>query len=317
MEQQMRDDKKIYGEKRVLASKPAKTRKTFKGSKEKRTILKSKMDKVMAASMAIGMLAGTIMGATGITLASPIISGMAMDFNRNKDAQFAIERAAEYDDYFAAVESRLNSEETRVDKIADYDRFITQEKQEFKENKERKIEDLSKLNDAIKTYDQLRYVKDRTVNEESKYVEACKTIADLRYLASEVYHDAMKEKIAAAKGITDPTKIQNIEIDAYEKFDDKSGLFSEVVKVKVNGSKEEITKKLKKQIIKESKMDSVAGYDPDKTAFKDIPVDEVIDEYQAAMEFDKKYDIVVDNKGKLDLRERIQEKTSQEQDAER
>ena len=291
--------------KRVLASKPAKTEKTFKGSK-------SKKDK--AARKAIEILAGIIVGATGITLASPIISGMAMDFNRNRDAQFAIERAAEYDDYFAAVESRLNSEETRVDKIADYDRFITQEKQKFKENKERKIEDLSKLNDAIKTYDQLRYVKDRTVNEESKYVEACKTIADLRYLASEVYHDAMKEKIAAAKGITDPTKIQNIEIDAYETFDDKSGLFSEVVTVKVNGSKQKITKKLKKQIIKESKMDSAAGYDPDKTAFKDIPVDEVIDEYQAAMEFDRKYDIVVNNKGKLDLIERIQEKTSQEQD---
>ena len=161
MEQQMRDDKKIHREKRVLASKPAKTRKTFKGSK-------SKKDKAMAARKAAGILAGIIMGATGITLASPIISGMAMDFNRNKDAQFAIERAAEYDDYFAAVESRLNSEETRVDKIADYDRFIIQEKQEFKENKERKIEDLSKLNDAIKTYDQLRYVKDRTVNEESK-----------------------------------------------------------------------------------------------------------------------------------------------------
>ena len=315
MEQQMRDGenygKKNSGKKRVLSSKPSKfpkPRKKFKGSK-------SKKDK--AARKAIEILAGIIVGATGITLASPIISGMAMDFNRNKDAQFAIERAAEYDDYFAAVESRLNSEETRVDKIADYDRFITQEKQKFKENKERKIEDLSKLNAAIKTYDQLRYVKDRTVDEESKYVEACKTIADLRYLPSEVYHDAMKEKIAAAKGITDPTEIQNIEIDAYEKFDDKSGLFSEVVTVKVNGSKQKITKKLKKQIIKESKMDSVAGYDPDKTAFKDIPVDEVIDEYQAAMEFDRKYDIVVDNKGKLDLRERIQEKTSQEQDAER
>lgn len=313
MKQQMRDDKKNSGEKRVLASKPT-TGKTFKGSKEKRTIFKSKIDKAMAASMAFGILAGTIMGATGITLASPIISGMAMDFNRNRDAQFAIERAAEYDAYFDAVKSRLNSAEARVDKIADYDRFIIQEKQEFKENKERKIEDLSKLNDAIKTYDQLRYVKDRTVNEESKYVEACKTIADLRYLASEVYHDAMKEKIAAAKGITDPTEIQNIEIDAYETFDDKAGIFGEVVKVKVNGSKEEITKKLKKQIIKESKIASAAGYDPDKTAFKDIPVDEVIDEYQAAMEFDKKYYIVVNNKGKLDLIERIQEKTSQEQD---
>ena len=122
MEQQMRDDKKIYREKRVLASKPAKTGKTFKGSK-------SKKDKAMAARKAAGILAGIIMGATGITLASPILSGMAMDFNRNKDAQFAIERAAEYDDYFAAVESRLNSEETRVDKIADYDRFIIQEKQ--------------------------------------------------------------------------------------------------------------------------------------------------------------------------------------------
>lgn len=290
--------------KREVYSRPSRKQGRYKDSKKTKTSLRIKINRAIAVTLTVAVIGDAGAGTKGI------ITNMVMDHKKAKNAEVAVEIAAEYDKYLNNLEYKFNYGQEVMDSSR-YDSEIYElGREEYSKVREQRVEGAKRLTEAIKTYNELRYERNRTVAQESEYVDACRLIASSTDLVVELYSDAIREKVAIAEKITDPYKIYEIKVRAEGSSIDSEPRVTWISTIKVGNSKEKLSKDLQK-VVKSARelLDTGKEYDPAKTSFKDAPVDEVIDKYQEAMDFNSNYDITFDKKGNLTLKQREQEKS--------
>lgn len=288
--------------KRKIYSTPSKKSANYREPKRSKLPLKIKINRAIAASLAVATIGGTAIGAKGI------ISNMAMDYKKAENAKTAVEIAAQYDKYLYDLEYKFNYGQEKMNSEAYASDIYDWEKEKYSQVIEYRVDGTKKLTEAIKTYNELKYERNRTVTQESEFVSSCEIIANSTDLVVELYSDAIREKVAKADRITDPYKIYDIIIKAEGSMTPELGM-NWISTIQVGHEQKKLSKDLKK-VVKSARelLDVEKEYDPNTTAFKDMPVDDIIDKYQEAMEFNSKYDIEYDKKGNLTLKEREQNK---------
>lgn len=277
------------------------SKRTISNNVNKRTNYKAKStltkSEVRAILKRVNLRLASLALATGIGigLASPtVISTLANKYNSAKDSKQAIEIANEYDDFIASIEqhSQITSQED--------------------------LEALQQLEDAIQRYTDLKYKKDRTFNEEQEFLNACRIICESKHLVIDTYTDSIKNKVAEAYGITDPVLIRLIKVKDEVHFDKGNGKVYHnrtidtwghgTIVVNANSDIEtEMPKELAENVTNARALLDV-DYDPDKMTTADLPVDEIIDTFQEAINFND-YKIVRDADGNLSMELIEQEQT--------
>lgn len=247
---------------------------------KKKSLLKNAKFRLASAALAVGV----IIGAGTPTL----ISTLAKDYNLAKDSHQAIEIANEYDDFIASIEQ--NSKITSIEDV----------------------EELKQLENAIQRYTVLKYKKDKTFAEEHEFLDVCKTICESKNLVIDTYTDSIKSKIAQAYGISDPSQIDSIEVHDYMSLDKGNGKYGHKREIELPGYISitenpvmesefdyKMPKKLAEQVTNARALLDV-DYDFSEMKLKDLPIDQIIDTFQEALEFDD-YQIVLDEDGNLSM----------------
>lgn len=254
--------------------------------------------KLRLASFALA--AGIAIGAGTPTL----ISTLAKNFNSAQDSKQAVQIASEFDGYINSIEQ--------------YSQITSQEE----------VDQLRQLENAIQRYNILKYKTDKTFEEEQEYLDVCRTICESKSLVIDTYTDTIKNKIAEAYGITDPEKIDSIEVHDYMSFDKGNGKYGHNREIKLPNyieitenpsSYSEFDVKMPKQLaenVTNARALLNVNYNFSEMSIKDLPVDQIIDTFQEALEFDN-YKIVRDADGNLSIEETQQEQTNDRDDEER
>ena len=245
--------------------------------------------------------------ATGLAIGAgtpTLIGTLAKHFNSAPDSKQAIEIASEFDGYIANIEQ--------------YSQITSQEE----------VDQLRLLENAIQRYNVLKYKSDKTFEEEEEYLDVCRTICESKNLVKDTYTDTIKNKVAEAYGITNPKEIDSIEVHDFISYDKGNGKYfhnrkinlPNYIKIKENPSSyNELDVKMPKQLaehVTNARALIDVGYDFSEMSIKDLPVDQIIDTFQEALEFDN-YRIVRDAEGNLSMEEIQQEQTSNRDDDER
>lgn len=254
--------------------------------------------KLRFASLAL--VAGLAIGAGTPTL----ISTLAKNFNSASDSKQAVVIASEFDSYIANIEQ--------------YSQITSQEE----------VDQLRLLENAIQRYNVLKYKSDKTFEEEEEYLDVCRTICESKNLVKDTYTDTIRNKIAEAYGITDSKAIDSIEVHDFISYDKGNGKYIHNRKINLPNninitehpsSYNELDVKMPKQLaehVTNARALIDVGYDFSEMSIKDLPVDQIIDTFQEALEFDN-YRIVRDAEGNLSMEEIQQEQTSNRDDNER
>ena len=246
----------------------------------------------------IALAAGVVIGAGAPTL----ISTLAKNFNSAPDSKQAVVMASEIDDYITNIEQ--------------YSQITSQEE----------VDQLRTLENAIQRYNVLKYKSDKTFEEEEEYLDVCRTICESKALVIDTYTDTIKNKVAEAYGITDPKLINiidvkdNIHIDKSngKNFHDREIDLKGFATIKDNPRLDtdvQMPEQLAEHVTNARALLDV-NYDFSEMSIKDLPVDQIIDTFQEALEFDN-YRIVRDAEGNLSMEEIQQEQTSDRDDDER
>ena len=248
----------------------------------------------------IALAAGVAIGAGAPTL----ISTLAKNFNSAQDSKQAVVIASEFDDYITNIEQ--------------YSQITSLEE----------VDQLRALENAIQRYNVLKYKSDKTFEEEEEYLDVCRTICESRTLVIDTYTDTIKNKVAEAYGITDPKEIDSIDVHDYMSYDKGNGQYGhrreiklpnyiEITENPISNSKFDVRmpEQLAENVTNARALIDV-GYDFSEMSIKDLPVDQIIDTFQEALEFDN-YRIVRDAEGNLSMEEIHQEQTSNRDDNER
>lgn len=245
---------------------------------------------------AFSLATGVLLGVGSTTL----ISTLARNYNsvaESKEAtKQAIEIANEYDDFITDIEqnSQITSKED--------------------------VNGLKQLEDAIAKYTELKYKKDKTFNEEQEFLDVCRTICDSRMLVIDTYTDSIKNKLAEAFGIVDPKEIDSIDIHDYLNYNNGNGKYvhkreitlpdyTQIIEHPMSYSDDvKMPKELAENVTNARKLLDTR-YNFDTMTTDELPVDEIIDTFQEALNFNN-YKIVRDEKGNIYM-----EPIEQEQDA--
>ena len=248
----------------------------------------------------IALAAGVAIGAGAPTL----ISTLVKNFNSAQDSKQAVVIASEFDDYITNIEQ--------------YSQITSLEE----------VDQLRALENAIQRYNVLKYKSDKTFEEEEEYLDVCRTICESRTLVIDTYTDTIKNKVAEAYGITDPKEIDSIDVRDYMSYDKGNGKYNhkreiklpnyiEITENPISNSKFDV--KMPEQLaehVTNARALLDVNYDFSEMSIKDLPVDQIIDTFQEALEFDN-YRIVRDAEGNLSMEEIQQEQTSDRDDDER
>ena len=270
----------------------------YHGSRKSREDAWKTIKKYFAVIALAGGAIGYVAGAT----TGPMISKMAEDFNASKNAQMAVELAAQYDDYFELVRSNLAQREYQIDNMPDSNPYAETTKRLFQIEKQDKIEGLTELNDAVKKYNELRYKSDRSLNEEKDYLDACQRICESEQVVIDVYTDAIVDKVADAYGIKEEYMKSQIDVKAPGQFNNAKGKYEYTAQIDVPNKDVKLSKELQAQVINaRSLLDE--GYSFSSMSVDELPVDKIIDVYQDAIKF-ADYDITIGANGELVMAER-------------
>ena len=172
------------------------------------------------------------------------------------------------------------------------------------------------------------FKSDKTFEEEEEYLDVCRTICESKALVIDTYTDTIKNKVAEAYGITDPKEIDSIDVRDYMSYDKGNGKYNhkreiklpnyiEITENPISNSKFDV--KMPEQLaehVTNARALLDVNYDFSEMSIKDLPVDQIIDTFQEALEFDN-YRIVRDAEGNLSMEEIQQEQTSDRDDDER
>lgn len=238
----------------------------------------------IARRVKAGIAAGVLAAGIGIGAAGKsAFENLADNFNYEKDMQEAIEIARDTDRY-------LNNQMLQD--------VINQEY----------VQQIEELSSAITDYKELRYKNDRSFKEEKQYIEACGVISEAREFVMNLYINEIREKVAEAYKITDEAEIANIEINDYitdnnQKAEhnpqivlpngtliEESGLFS-----KNNGMDENLANNIKYAMSLRG-----AGRFSENKRIDDLPLDDIINTFEKAMEFGTSYTLKVNKKGNIE-----------------
>lgn len=246
---------------------------------KKKSLLKNAKLRLASTALALGILVG---GG-----APTLISSLAKDYNSAKDSKQAIEIANEYDDFIASIEQ--NSKITSIEDV----------------------ESLKQLENAIQRYTVLKYKTDKTFAEEQEFLDVCKTICESKSLVIDTYTNSIKSKIAQAYGITNPNKIDSIEVHDYMSLDKGNGKYGHKREIEIPGFKSitenpilsgfdvKMPKKLAENVTNARALLDT-GYNLEEMKVEDLPVDQIIDTFQEALKFDD-YQISLDKDGNLSM----------------
>ena len=254
--------------------------------------VKSLKLRMSAVGLAIGLGVGS--------MTSPIISSMANKINNSNSTKQAIEMAASTEDYLAKVKS---------DPILQA--AISAER----------VQALEKLELLINDYKQLKHKNDRTYEE--RYLEACQAICNSKELVIETYTNTIKAKVAQAYGITEPEKINQIEIKDPITTSSTDGLMHNpniklpdgtfIVKDYFLNPNKGMDSTLAKNIIKARALIDERQFS-DSTKIDELPIENIIETFEDAKNFEKEYKLNVDENGNIKTEKIEQNKQVDEHD---
>ena len=270
----------------------------YHGSRKSREDAWKTVKKYLAVMALAGGAIGYVAGAT----TGPMISQMAKSFNSSNNTQASVELAAEYDNYLELVKSNLAQKESQIENMSDGNSYAETTKRLFKIEKQEKIDGVTGLNGAVKTYNELRYKKDRTFNEEKEFLDACQKICESEQVVIDVYTDAIVDKAADAYGFSEGYMKSQIEVKAPGYYNKGNGKYEYVPQINIPGKDVKLSKDLKKEVMN-ARCLLDEEYSFSTMSVDELPVDKIIDVYQDAIEFEN-YDITIGTQGELVMTER-------------
>lgn len=261
----------------------------YTGSKEERQKATQKARLKLTAIVAASLI--------GLGAATPTaIQKLANQINHNENTQMAIEMVDSNKEFFADIEEELLMQ--------------------TEEGKEQ-VEQLRILSEAAIKYKELSGKEKRTIEEEQEYINACRTVCDSKDLVIDTYSDIIKSKAAEAYGITDPEEIKSImvqdfidnaEFEHFPRITLPDGRTIGTKATFLSSSKDKLDRTISSAIIDARHLRDVNAYYKNRTA-ESLPVNDIIETFEEAKAFEKKYKFVVNEKGKL-----VAEEIEQSQD---
>ena len=186
--------------------------------------------------------------------------------------------------------------------MSDGNSYAETTKRLFQIEKQEKIDGVTGLNGAVKTYNELRYKKDRTFNEEKEFLDACQKICESEQVVIDVYTDAIVDKAADAYGFGEGYMKSQIEVKAPGYYNKGNGKYEYVPQINIPGKDVKLSKDLKKEVMN-ARCLLDEEYSFSTMSVDELPVDKIIDVYQDAIEFEN-YDITIGTNGELVMTER-------------
>lgn len=231
---------------------------------------------------ALGLVAGIGIGA----ISNSVITNLASNVNNAKSTKEAIEMAASTDTYLKRIQENPMLQEV-----------IEQET----------LAKIDELSSAITTYKDLKYKQNKSFKEEKEYIEACGVISEARLMVMHLYTDAIKAKVASAYGIIDKEDIKQIEVKDYVQDTNNGTKHSPqiilpdgtIIEKNHFGNKNRgMDNNLAQHVINARSLIE-AGIFSENKRIKDLPLDEIIDAFEEAKEFEE-CTITTDKKGNIE-----------------
>ena len=261
----------------------------YTGSKSRR---KTAVKKAKMRFASLGMAAIVGLGAIGI------MANQANNAMREKNTQKAITEARAINN---SITEYVNSNNIAMQAVVSVEETVQ----------------LQNLAGAITTYKELEYKKDKTLNEQQQYIDACKTICSSKQLVADSYKDIIRAKVAEAYEITNLQYINSI--DVHNNKDTRNEMTNNPVielsdgraindKGKFMNSNNTMDKTLANAIIEAEELENIK-FSFNEDALEELPINEIIETLEKAMNFKASYKLVADKDGNLQSIEIQNEKT--------